>query len=77
MRSPIPNTLEGFNLPLSKIHACTKSQDKIKAGLEATGHYSCNLLGFLLNNGLATYVLNPLPKEPHPAKGKDWSCGRS
>ena len=56
----IPNTLEGFNLLLSKIHTCTKPQDNIKVGLEATGHYSYNLLGFLLNNGLATYVLNPL-----------------
>ena len=56
----IPNTLEGFNLLLSKIRACTSDQDKIKVGLEATGHYSYNLLGFLLNNGLATYVLNPL-----------------
>ncbi|MCC8155743.1 MAG: IS110 family transposase, partial [Oscillospiraceae bacterium] len=28
--------------------------------LEATGHYSYNILGFLLDNGLATYVLNPL-----------------
>ena len=35
-------------------------QDKIKVGLEATGHYSYNLLGFLLDNGLPTYVLNPL-----------------
>lgn len=56
----IPNTLEGFNLMLSKIRTCTTAQDKIKVGLEATGHYSYNLLGFLLNNGLATYVLNPL-----------------
>ena len=56
----IPNTQEGFNLLLSNIRACTGSQDKIKVGLEATGHYSYNLLGFLLSNGLATYVLNPL-----------------
>ena len=56
----IPNTLDGFNLLLSKIGACTSNQYKIKVGLEATGHYSCNLLGFLMNNGLATYVLNPL-----------------
>lgn len=34
--------------------------DKIKAGLEATGHYSYNILGFPLDNGLATYVINPL-----------------
>ena len=56
----IPNTLEGFNLLLSKISAYTSSQNKIKVGLEATGHYSYNLLGFLLNKGLTTYVLNPL-----------------
>lgn len=31
-----------------------------KIGLETTGHYSYILLGFLLNNGLPTYVLNPL-----------------
>ena len=56
----IPNTLDGFNLLLQKIQDCTEQMDKIKVGLEATGHYSYNLLGFLLDNGLATYVLNPL-----------------
>lgn len=56
----IPNTLEGFTCLLSKIQSHTTPQDKIKVGLEATGHYSYNLLGFLLNNGLTTYVLNPL-----------------
>ena len=56
----IPNTLDGFNFLLRKIQDCTTQQDKIKVGLEATGHYSYNLLGFLLDNGLATYVLNPL-----------------
>ncbi len=56
----IPNTLKGFDLLLSEIRACTTPEDNIKIGLEATGHYSYNLLGFLLNNGLATYVLNPL-----------------
>ena len=29
-------------------------------GLEATGHYSYNILGFLLDCGLPTYVINPL-----------------
>ena len=56
----ISNNMEGFMCLLSKIQSCTTAQDKIKVGLEATGHYSYNLLGFLLNNGLATYVLNPL-----------------
>lgn len=56
----IPNNMDGFSILLEKIQGCATSQDKIKVGLEATGHYSYNLLGFLLDNGLATYVLNPL-----------------
>ncbi|WP_418231935.1 IS110 family transposase [Butyricicoccus sp.] len=32
----------------------------MKAGLEATGHYSCSILGFLLNKSLHTCVINPL-----------------
>ena len=56
----IPNNLEGFQTLLDKLRACSTPQDSIKVGLEATGHYSCNILGFLLDNGLATYVLNPL-----------------
>ena len=56
----ISNTMDGFNCLLQRIQDCTTPQDKMKVGLEATGHYSYNLLGFLLDNGLATYVLNPL-----------------
>jgi transposase len=56
----IPNTLKGFQDLLQKIRGCTTPTDKIKVGLEATGHYSYNILGFLLDNGLTTYVLNPL-----------------
>ena len=56
----IPNNMDGFTCLLQKIRDCTTSQDRIRVGLEATGHYSYNILGFLLDNGLATYVLNPL-----------------
>ena len=56
----VPNTIDGFHCLLQRIRDCITPQDKIKVGLEATGHYSYNLLGFLLDNGLATYVLNPL-----------------
>ncbi|MCI7472633.1 MAG: IS110 family transposase [Clostridiales bacterium] len=56
----ISNNMDGFHTLLEKIQACIAPQDKIRVGLEATGHYSYNLLGFLLDNGLATYVLNPL-----------------
>lgn len=56
----IPNTMEGFRCLLERIRSVTRPQDKIRVGLEATGHYSYNILGFLLDSGLATYVLNPL-----------------
>ena len=56
----IPNNRDGFSTLLDKLRACTTPWDSIKVGLEATGHYSYNILGFLLDNGLATYVLNPL-----------------
>ena len=56
----IPNTLDGFHCLLQRIRECTTPQDEIKVGLEATGHYSYNLPGFLLDNGLTTCVLNPL-----------------
>lgn len=54
------NTLEGFNFLYEKICSVSSLQDKIKVGLEATGHYSYNLLGFLLDKGLPTFVINPL-----------------
>lgn len=56
----ISNTMEGFCCLLQKIHSCSTSKDNVKVGLEATGHYSYNILGFLLDSGLTTYVLNPL-----------------
>ena len=56
----IQNNAEGFDRLLQTIRRCTHPKDKIKVGLEATGHYSYNILGFLLNEGLPTYVINPL-----------------
>jgi transposase len=56
----ILNNMDGFHSLLQRIRDCSSPQDKIKVGLEATGHYSYNILGFLLDNGLPTYVLNPL-----------------
>ena len=61
MYSPFPNNAEGFDTACCRtIRRCTRPEDKIKVGLEATGHYSYNILGFLLNQGLPTYVINPL-----------------
>ena len=56
----IQNNAEGFDRLLQTIRRCTRPEDKIKVGLEATGHYSYNILGFLLDEGLDTYVINPL-----------------
>ena len=56
----IQNNAEGFDTLLQTIRRCTRPEDKIKVGLEATGHYSYNILGFLLDKGLDTYVINPL-----------------
>jgi len=43
-----------------RIQACVTPQNKVKVGLEATGHYSYNILGFLIDKGLPTFVMNPL-----------------
>ena len=56
----IPNNAEGFDILLQTIRGSSHPTDKIKVGLEATGHYSYKILGFLLNKGLHTFVINPL-----------------
>ncbi len=57
----IPNNMDGFKQLLQTIRNCTqKVRQNKKVGLEATGHYSYNILGFLLDNDLAVYVMNPL-----------------
>ena len=56
----IANNLEGFTALAEKIESCVRTGEQIKVGLEATGHYSYNILGFLLNKGWQTFVINPL-----------------
>ena len=56
----ISNSMEGFNDLYAKIKSVSDDLSKLKVGLEASGHYSYNLLGFLLDKGLPTYVINPL-----------------
>lgn len=56
----IPNSREGFETLFQRIESVSDNLTKVKVGLEATGHYSYNLLGFLLDKGLPTYVINPL-----------------
>ena len=56
----ISNNRDGFETLFQKIESVSDDLNKVKVGLEATGHYSYNLLGFLLDKGLTTYVINPL-----------------
>ena len=56
----ITNNREGFETLLYRIKSVSDDLTKVKIGLEATGHYSYNLLGFLIDNGLPTFVINPL-----------------
>ena len=56
----IANNLNGFNDLYQKIESVMEDITKVKVGLEATGHYSYNLLGYLIDKGLAAYVINPL-----------------
>ena len=56
----IQNNMDGFEDLLFKIKTVSKNPDKVRVGLEATGHYNCNLLGFLKNKGMTTIVINPL-----------------
>jgi len=56
----IANNLEGFNELFNKIISVETNPDNVKIGLEATGHYNYNLLGFLIDKGLPTFVINPL-----------------
>ena len=56
----IQNNRLGFDELFQKIQSVEKDVSKIKVGLEATGHYSYNLLGYLIDKGCPTFVINPL-----------------
>ena len=56
----ISNNQDGFNVLYQRIESVMEDVTKVKVGLEATGHYSYNLLGYLIDKGLTTFVINPL-----------------
>ncbi len=56
----IDNNMAGFDSLFQKIKSITTDLSNIKVGLEATGHYSYNILGYLLSKSLQTFVINPL-----------------
>ena len=63
----IPNSSEGFERLRRAIVSRAPSGEVVRVGLEATGHYSYNILGFLLESGFDTYVLTV--DIPVPANG--------
>ena len=56
----IENNRTGYEQLYEKIRSVSKDLTEIKVGLEATGHYSYNILGSLLEHGYRTCVINPL-----------------
>ncbi len=54
----IKNNLEGFTSLIQSIPDVPKNE--IRVGLEATGHYSLNIMKFMLEHQLPLIVLNPL-----------------
>lgn len=56
----VQNNLDGFEFLLKQIRSASSDLNNVKVGLEATGHYSYNILGFLLDKGLSSLVFNPL-----------------
>ena len=56
----ISNNREGYETLFHRIVSISKDLTKVKVGLEATGHYSYNLLGFILDKVFPTFIINPL-----------------
>ena len=56
----ITNNLDGFETLYNSLMNFSDSLDNIKVGLEATGHYSNNILNFLTEKGFNIYLINPL-----------------
>lgn len=61
-----PNDRNGFTTLMENIAKYSDESGDIKIGLESTGQFSQNILKFLVNSGIPTYLFNPLyVKEYH------------
>ena len=67
----VPNNMDGFNRLLQTIRDCTVPKDKIKVGLEATGHYSYNILACLCRS-LTFHLPIRTTQELLSAHGEAW-----
>lgn len=57
---PVYNHRKGDRALLTKIYQYIDSQNEIKIGMEATGHYWLALYSFLLDHDFSVIVLNPI-----------------
>lgn len=56
----ISNDIIGFETLYNSLIIFSNSLENFKVGLEATGHYSNNILNFLTDKGFHIYLINPL-----------------
>jgi len=58
----ISNDIEGFTKLIDSINGFMEqsNDDKVRIGLESTGHYSHNILHYLVKEGFDTMLINPL-----------------
>jgi len=57
----ISNDIEGFTRLKETINEfMSETDDKVRIGLESTGHYSHNILHYLVGEGFDTMLINPL-----------------
>lgn len=68
----ITNRLESFHDLYQKISSLTNDFSNVKVRLEATGHYSYNLLGYLIDKGLTTTKKSNLLSLPFPISATGW-----
>lgn len=54
------NTVDGANSLLDKLSAFVNTTDDVEIGMEATGHYWLSIYSFLIENGYAVHVINPI-----------------
>ena len=58
----VNNDFKGFNKLTKSIRNYMKASDdnNVRIGIESTGHYSHNILRYLVKEGFATMLINPL-----------------
>lgn len=53
----VPDSHQGYDKLFSLVSSFENNPEKVKAGLEATGHYSFAVLGYLVGKGLCLFRL--------------------